>query len=65
MERKVVIRDKNPYGIVYEYKNVRIDEVAALAGEYCRGQGKRVYLKESLTHRNNNRLAAFDCVNDR
>jgi putative hemolysin len=62
IERSVVVREKGPYYISYEYRDVRIDDVAKIADEYCEKQGLRAYLRESLTHRNNNRISTFDCI---
>ncbi len=51
-------------GVVYEYKNVRIDELAILASLYCHDQsGKKAYLDKITLYRNNSRRAMFICKN--
>lgn len=59
----VVIHKKSPYFITYEYKNVRVDEVAMLAAMYCQEQNNRqAYLRDIILHKNHSRRATFDCV---
>lgn len=50
--------------VTYEYKNIRVDEVAALAVRYCEEHGgKKAYLRQITLHQNHNRTATFDCKN--
>lgn len=51
--------------VTYEYKDVRIDELAPLAVLYCRDNagGKDAYLREVIMYRNRLRRATFDCLN--
>ena len=48
--------------VSYEYQNVRIDEIAALAAYYCEQKSKKAYLREIVMRENHSRLATFDCV---
>src|SRR5574344_1937026 len=60
----VSIKEKTAEYIVYQYQNVRIDEVAGVAAIYCHTQsGKKAYLREVLLHKNHTRFAVFDCIN--
>jgi len=51
--------------VTYEYKDVRVDELAPLAIKYCQNinSGLQAYLREIILYRNNLRRATFDCVN--
>ncbi len=50
--------------VVYEYKNIRVDELAALAALYCQEQNdRRARLYEITLHKNNARRATFVCEN--
>lgn len=61
--QNVVIKEKTPYYITYEYKDVRIDELAYLASRYCYEQGKKhAYLHDAILYRNFSRRATFDCL---
>ncbi len=61
--QNVVIKEKTPYYITYEYKDVRIDELAYLASRYCQEQGgKYAYLHDTVLYRNFSRRATFDCL---
>lgn len=61
--QNVRIKAKNPNYITYEYKDVRIDEIAFLASRYCDEQGhKKAYLRDSILYRNFSRRATFDCL---
>src|SRR5574344_519998 len=49
----VTISAKTPYYITYQYKDVRIDEIAFLASRYCAEQnGKKAFLKNNITYKN-------------
>ncbi len=53
---------KSPYYVTYEYKNIRVDEIAPIAAEYCFNRGGlQASLYEVVTHRNNARRATFVC----
>ena len=59
---KVTIASKTPSVIVYEYLDVRIDEVALLAAVYCQDNGNRnAYLEKINLYKNNKRRATFYC----
>ncbi len=59
---KVIIASKTPSTIVYEYQDVRVDEVAMLAAIYCQDNGNRnAYLEKVLLYKNNRRRASFYC----
>ncbi|MDO4161616.1 MAG: hypothetical protein Q4D80_01250 [Pseudomonadota bacterium] len=51
--------------VVYEYMDVRIDDVATLASRYCfeTTEGKKAYLRDIYMYKNHKRRATFDCVN--
>lgn len=60
----VALKAHNADFVSYEYKNIRIDELAALAIRYCDEQGgKKAYLRQIVLHQNHNRIATFDCKN--
>lgn len=50
--------------VVYEYVDVRIDDVATLASRYCyeTTEGKKAYLRDIYMYKNHKRRATFDCV---
>lgn len=59
----VRVHQEDEHGVVYEYKNVRIDEIAYLASRYCHEHGSRkAVLHDSLLYKNFSRRAAFDCL---
>ena len=37
--QNVIVKEKTPHYVTYEYKDVRIDEIAFLASRYCQEQG--------------------------
>lgn len=58
----VVVKEQNEVFVTYEYKDIRIDELAPLAADYCASLGdKSAYLREIILYRNNLRRATFDC----
>ncbi len=62
--QNVSIKEETPRYVIYEYKDVRIDEVASIAAHYCAKHGdKKAFLRQSITYRNHLRRATFDCVN--
>ena len=53
---------KSPLFVTYEYKNIRVDEIAPVAAQYCMDQGHRqASLYEITLHPNNARRATFVC----
>lgn len=61
--QNVVIKQKTPNFITYEYKDVRIDEIASLASRYCDEQGhKTAHLHDAVLFKNMSRRATFDCL---
>lgn len=59
----VRIKSKDDSSITYEYKDIRIDEIAYFAAEYCYEQNhKKAVLRKSLLYRNFSRRATFDCI---
>ncbi len=61
--QNVIVKEKTPYHVTYEYKDVRLDEVAYLASRYCHEQGgKSAHLHDSVLYRNFTRRATFDCA---
>lgn len=61
--QNVIVKEKTPHYVTYEYKDVRIDEIAFLASRYCFEQdGKTAYLHDTQLYRNFTRRATFDCL---
>lgn len=60
----IVVKTMGNDYIVYEYSDVRIDQVAPLASRYCyeTNPGKKAYLRDIYMHKNHKRRATFDCV---
>ncbi len=53
---------KSPYYVTYEYKDIRVDEIAPIAAEYCYSRGGlQASLYDITMHRNNARRATFAC----
>ena len=63
--QNISVKAKGDNFVTYEYKDVRVDEVASLAIKYCEdnAQGTNANLKEIILYRNHARRATFDCVN--
>lgn len=62
--QNVSVKEETSRYVTYEYKDVRIDEVASIAARYCAEHGdKKAFLRQSITYRNHLRRATFDCVN--
>lgn len=62
--QNIVVKAAGPNFVVYEYTDVRVDEVASLASAYCfetTGYLK-AYLRDIYMYRNHKRRATFDCV---
>lgn len=55
---------KSPNFVTYEYKDIRVDEIAPVAALYCQDRGgKQAVLYEILTRPDNARRATFVCRN--
>lgn len=60
----VVIKRKSPNFVTYEYKDVRVDELAPIASRYCKENGNRTaVLRSVVLYKNYSRRATFDCLN--
>ncbi len=61
----IAVKAQSADFVTYEYKDVRVDELAPLAILYCRenANGKQAYLREVIMYRNRLRRATFDCLN--
>ena len=59
----VNVIDKSSGHVVYEYSNIRVDEVAPVAAIYCHnnGGGRQATLYDVKLHPNNRRHATFVC----
>lgn len=62
--QNISVKNQGEDFVTYEYKDVRIDELAPLAIKYCEdnSQNKTAYLREIVLYRNNLRRATFDCI---
>lgn len=62
--QNIVVKAAGENYVVYEYSDVRVDDVASLASAYCfeNTNGKKAYLRDIYMYRNNKRRATFDCV---
>ena len=47
--QNVIVKEKTPHYVTYEYKDVRIDEIAFLASRYCQEQGGKEHKKTDLS----------------
>ena len=63
-EENIVVKQHGSDFVTYEYRNVRIDELAPLAINYCldNSDGKKAYLREIVMRENHSKFATFDCV---
>lgn len=58
----VRVIEKASSHVVYEYTNIRVDEVAPVAAIYCNDHGRRqASLYNITTWKNNRRRATFVC----
>ena len=55
--------EKSSSHVIYEYSNVRIDEVAGIAAVYCheKGRKKQALLHKIISRPDNRRHAIFVC----
>ena len=65
IRQNVVMKVAGENYVVYEYTDVRVDDIASLASAYCYeyGMGKKAYLRDIYMYYNHKRRATFDCVN--
>ena len=62
-QENIVEKRRGENFVSYEYKDVRIDEIAPLAAYYCKQKAnKKAHLREIIMRENHSRLATFDCV---
>lgn len=63
-KENIVVKAEGQDFVSYEYKNVRVDEIAPLAIAYCfeHADGKSAYLREIVLNKNKARQATFDCI---
>ncbi len=60
--KNVTIAAKDNNYIIYEYRNIRVDDLAVLAALYCHDHGNtRAYLDNITLYHNNSRRAKFMC----
>lgn len=58
----VVVVSKSASHVTYEYKNIRVDELGAIAAQYCHDRGGlQAVLHDVSLYRNNSRRANFAC----
>lgn len=56
------VKEKGDHSITYEYRDIRVDELAGLAARYCVDTyNMPAHLKSIRLHKNNARLATFHC----
>ena len=59
----VVIKSRSENHVTYEYKDVRVDELAPIASRYCEEHGNRTaVLRSVILYKNFARRATFDCL---
>lgn len=59
----ITVVGKTSNYVIYEYANIRVDEVAPVAAVYCheKGGGRQASLYDITLHQNNRRRAVFVC----
>lgn len=59
----VVMKAHGENFVMYEYKNVRVDQIWPLAQDYCKtkNESREAVLRDIILYRNNMRRATFDC----
>lgn len=58
----VIVVEKSPWHVVYEYSNIRIDEIAPVAAIYCANRGGKQASLHGITLRpDHRRRATFVC----
>ena len=63
--QNVVVKAAGEDYIIFEYSDVRVDEVASLASHYCyeNDPQTKAFLRDIYMYRNHKRRATFDCGN--
>ncbi len=51
----------NTIGVVYEYDNMSLQEIADKATMYCAGEGKKTFIKFTSVLKNGHQTASFVC----
>lgn len=61
----IVVKTGDSQHVVYEYSDVRVDDVATLASAYCFNVNPnyQANLRDIYMYKNHKRRATFDCVN--
>lgn len=60
--KNVTIADQGDNYIIYEYRNIRVDDLAVLAALYCNDHNStRAYLGNITLYHNNARRVKFIC----
>ena len=58
----VIVIEKSPWHVVYEYSNIRVDEIAPVAAIYCANRGgKQAALHDIRLQPDHRRRATFVC----
>ena len=60
--KNILVKEKSDDTIIYEYRDVRIDEIAGLAAKHCNKVGRRAVLQHTYLHKNNKMRATFACT---
>lgn len=62
--RHILVKGMGDDYIIYEYSDVRVDQVATLASRYCYDKDSRTsaYLRDIYMRKNHKRRATFDCI---
>lgn len=60
--KNILVKESSDDTIIYEYKDVRIDEIAGLAAKHCNKVGRRAVLQHTYLHKNNKMRATFVCT---
>ncbi len=62
-KQNIILKQHDQNFVSYEYKNVRVDEVASAAIKYCQDlKGQNAKLLEVVMRPNHSRLATFECI---
>ena len=62
--RHILVKGMGDDYVIYEYSDVRVDQVATLASRYCYDKDPRTsaYLRDVYMRKNRKRRATFDCI---
>lgn len=62
--RSIVVKATGDNYIIYEYVDVRIDQVAQLASQYCYeiNPAQSAYLRDMYMNKNHRRRVTFECI---